>query len=74
MTGGVRAAKDVSGSMLRLRLRAIEATLPSTDDAGTIAPEVETWHDSTIALEQGLEVVELPVEPEPVSGGEAPPA
>lgn len=58
---------------LILRLREIGAALPSNEqaDIAAPAPAAETWHDSTLALEQGLDVVELPVE-EPAQ--EDPPA
>jgi hypothetical protein len=55
---------DVSG--LTLHLREIATALPSTDEAASIAPAdpeaLETWHDSTLQLERGLDVVELVVE------------
>jgi len=51
---------------LILRLREIATAMPSTNDAASIAPadpvEADSWHDSTLELERGLDVVELVVE------------
>lgn len=67
--GAHGAARDVSGIILRLR--EIATALPTNDDAAAIAPadaegiDDDTWQDSTLALERGLDVVELEVEPLP---------
>jgi hypothetical protein len=61
----------VSG--LTLRLREIAAALPTDDEAPAIAPAADadtpTWHDSTLELERGLDVVELAVEAPEVMPG-----
>lgn len=53
--------------MLKLHLHEIGATLPSEDQATVAVPglpqdENDAWRDSSIDLQRGLEVVEVPVD------------